>query len=192
MADDQRRAFPKNLYGGTAPHVDSETSKAAAQLGMKAALATRQRVLDFITERGADGATDEEMQLILKMNPNTQRPRRRELVLLELVFDSGNRRKTSTGAWSNIWVTANYASSEVKQFKLKDDYYMVLDWWRQQPEGATEKEATAGCGKSRHFVHRAKKAMALQGKLVKAGKIRVEDDGGGHWEQRWKVAEEGK
>lgn len=63
----------------------------------------RQRIYAFLVERGEDGATDEEMQGWLDMNPSTQRPRRIELVTSGQVYDSGLTRKTLSGRSATVW-----------------------------------------------------------------------------------------
>jgi hypothetical protein len=52
------------------------------------------------------GATDEEMQRVLAMFANTQRPRRRELQLWGYITDSGRTRLTKSGRAAVVWVLA--------------------------------------------------------------------------------------
>lgn len=80
---------------------DSETSEAAAESMKPDAATLRGQVLEFI--RQANGATDEETQQGLRMNPSTQRPRRVELVERLLVRDGGKKRRTSSGRWAVVW-----------------------------------------------------------------------------------------
>lgn len=83
----------------------SATSQAAAKsMKGRKSDAMRQRVYAFLVERGAEGATDEEMQGWLDMNPSTQRPRRIELVATGQVVDSGKVRKTLSGRSATVWV----------------------------------------------------------------------------------------
>lgn len=82
--------------------VGSDTSQAAAEAIEDSAANLRARVLGFLIETG--GATDEEVQLGLDMNPSTVRPRRGELVKMGRVKDSGQRRKTRSGRWAVVWV----------------------------------------------------------------------------------------
>jgi hypothetical protein len=84
----------------------SETSKVAAQRIRGGANTLRQRVLTFIIERGSFGATDEEIQAGTGLKCQTETPRRRELVQLGLVVDSGRRRPTSSGRPATVWVMA--------------------------------------------------------------------------------------
>lgn len=64
----------------------------------------RRKVLDHIRSSGERGATDEEMQESLGMNPSTQRPRRVELVEGGWVVDSGRRRATRAKREAVVWV----------------------------------------------------------------------------------------
>lgn len=65
--------------------------------------AQRRRVLEHLQALGAGGATDEEMQIVLGLNPSAQRPRRVELVDAGLVRDSGRTRKTTSGRNAIVW-----------------------------------------------------------------------------------------
>lgn len=82
----------------------SATSLAAARRVNPPSAQMRLTVLRFIEQRGALGATDEEIQNGLTMNPSTQRPRRIELVNLGLVADSGCTRRTRSGRAATVWV----------------------------------------------------------------------------------------
>lgn len=83
------------------PH--SETSWEAS-IAIGAHLGPQQkRILEFLHRCGAFGATDGEMQDILKMNPSTQRPRRIELCQRGLVEDSGGTRYTGARRRATVW-----------------------------------------------------------------------------------------
>lgn len=84
----------------------SETSRAAAVEIKPDASSLRRKVLAYLEERGKWGATDEEMQRGLDMPPNTQRPRRVELVTAGSVEDSGRQRKTLSGRNAVVWVAS--------------------------------------------------------------------------------------
>lgn len=84
----------------------SATSRAAADSIGPEADTLRRRVLAFLQARGLEGATDEEIQLGLGMNPSTQRPRRIELVEQGRVRDSGSTRRTRSNRRAVVWVTA--------------------------------------------------------------------------------------
>jgi len=82
----------------------SATSRAAAIEISKKLNPLQLAVLAFVVQRGALGATDEEIQNGLTMNPSTQRPRRIELERKGLVADSGTTRKTKAGRPAVVWV----------------------------------------------------------------------------------------
>lgn len=74
----------------------SRTSMQAADSLTPATLNAMQlRVYEFLLERGAIGATDEEMQNGIPMPASTQRPRRVELKDKGLVVECGTRRMAS-------------------------------------------------------------------------------------------------
>lgn len=79
----------------------SETSREAAKKIEPALGPLQAKVLAYL--RVLDGATDEEMQRDLALNPSTQRPRRIELVEKGLVMDSGRKAKTASGRLATIW-----------------------------------------------------------------------------------------
>lgn len=84
----------------------SETSSAAADEIAHDVSRLRRLVLDFLLAIGPDGATDEEMQSGIPMAPNTQRPRRIELVNQGLVKDSGQKRRTNSGRFAVVWIAS--------------------------------------------------------------------------------------
>ena len=88
------------------PH--SATSKAAALSAEPAAGTKRGILLAYLRGRGAEGATDEEMQLLVPMGQNTQRPRRIELVHGRFVIDSGKTRKTAGGDAAVVCVAIEF------------------------------------------------------------------------------------
>ena len=102
-----RRDF-RDMYRGQAPHqAHSDTStSAAAALAEERRNTLRAAVLAHITASAKHGATDEEMQVALEMDGNTERPRRRELQLGGLIVDSGRRRPTEKNRQAVVWVTA--------------------------------------------------------------------------------------
>jgi hypothetical protein len=81
----------------------SDTSKLAAFSMQAAAETQRGEVLRYLITR-ADGATDEEIQDALQMNPSAERPRRVELVRLKFIYDSGYRRVTRSGRFAVVWL----------------------------------------------------------------------------------------
>ncbi len=90
----------------TTPFVrQSETSRQAAHRIADVAPTIKSQVLRFIESRGERGATDEEMQTTLQLDPSTQRPRRRELQLAGVIRNSGDFRKTKSGRLATVWIT---------------------------------------------------------------------------------------
>ena len=82
---------------------ESATSlEASASLTPETMSALQRRVLEFIASRGEEGATDEECQSELGMNPSTQRPRRGELANAGLIVKSG-KRLTSSQKRATVW-----------------------------------------------------------------------------------------
>ena len=77
------------------------TSRLAAESIKPTASTLRAKVYAYIRDSG--GATDDEVQVGLNMNPSTQRPRRVELVEACLVRASAVRRKTRSGREAVVW-----------------------------------------------------------------------------------------
>jgi hypothetical protein len=101
--DDTTKLF-SSPAGCIAPYVrGSETSAAAAaSLTPETMSVLQRRVLEFISSRGEEGATDEECQRELGMNPSTQRPRRGELANAGLIVEAGTR-LTSSRRRATVW-----------------------------------------------------------------------------------------
>lgn len=96
--------YPGELYNGTAPCVaGSDTSAAAAEQITTGAGTLRERVRRYLVSWGAHGATDDEIEHALALRHQTASARRRELVLLGLVRDSGVRRRTRSGRNATVW-----------------------------------------------------------------------------------------
>jgi hypothetical protein len=93
----------------------SPTSVAAAEAIKPAASGDRVRIALWLRLCGEEGATDEEIQHGLQMNPSTQRPRRVELVRAGLVADSGRTRKTNSGCKAVVWVTTSNNYDQVNK-----------------------------------------------------------------------------
>lgn len=107
-----------DLFGGLPPFErDSETSRAAAlsQIGVTGKMRTR--VLKLLREYGAAGLIDEQIGEILDMGLNTVRPRRRELVLLHLVVDSGRQRLTRSARRATVWIPASDLPDPPEEFQ---------------------------------------------------------------------------
>lgn len=62
-----------------------------------------------------DGLTDEQMSTLSRIAPNSQRPRRVELVEAGWVVDSGERRETIGGSEAIVWVTSTEAVERLSQ-----------------------------------------------------------------------------
>ena len=86
----------------------STTSTAAAVAIEDKAGTLRRKVRDYLLSCGAEGATDEQIQNALQMNPSTQRPRRIELVEARKVLDSGKQRKTLSGRAATVWIASEF------------------------------------------------------------------------------------
>ena len=97
--DPSRNSIGKHQRPGDA----AETQIESAVLVLPASGTQRRWVLDWIRVQGEHGATDEEIQLGLGMNPSTQRPRRVELVEGGWIEDSGKLRKTRSGRNAVVW-----------------------------------------------------------------------------------------
>jgi hypothetical protein len=79
------------------------TSDLASTRIRGAAPALRDRVLAHIDSRGSGCSTDEEGEAVLAMRHQTYSARRRELVMLGMVQDSGQRRPTTSGRPAAVW-----------------------------------------------------------------------------------------
>jgi hypothetical protein len=90
----------------------SPTSREAAFFAEGFSGVAREQVFLQIVKRG--GATDEEIQEAIRMNPSTERPRRVELVEARLIENSGHTRPTSSGMDAAIWIATGrpYVTSE--------------------------------------------------------------------------------
>ena len=93
------------VYSPPAQRHSVTSMQAADALDATRLNALHRQVLAFLRQRGALGATDEEMQLGIPMAPSTQRPRRIELQKRGLVVEAGTR-KTSSGRNACVWRVA--------------------------------------------------------------------------------------
>lgn len=91
---------PGTLTGADHP----ETSFAAAARVLGKSGSGRRRVMELLASYDL---TDEEMASMLHMSPNTQRPRRVELVDNGYVVATGERRQTISGARSIVWTATD-------------------------------------------------------------------------------------
>ena len=97
-------------YGRPPSQRHSPTSVAAAEQVEPHAGTLRARVLEEIRRHGADGATDENVQDALWINPSTERPRRIECVEAGLVIDSGRTRPTRSGRAAAVWIAKEFSN----------------------------------------------------------------------------------
>lgn len=98
--------FCANTIGKFQREGQSSTSKQAAIEASTVTGAARSAVYQYVQECGHQGATDEEVQRGLGMNPSTQRPRRVELVEAGAIVDSGVKRPTASGRDAVVWVAS--------------------------------------------------------------------------------------
>lgn len=89
----------------------SETSRAAAEAIEPDISTLRGQVLAFIRACGAEGATDDEVQVALNMNPSTQRPRRIELWGMGLVSRTDRTRPTRSRREAHVWIATKEKAS---------------------------------------------------------------------------------
>lgn len=88
-------------------HDHPETSYAAANSVRLCTGTARRRVMQLLADAFANigyGLSDEEIQEALGMSPNTERPRRVELVRAGYVMDSNCRTTTMSGREAILWV----------------------------------------------------------------------------------------
>jgi hypothetical protein len=91
-------ATPLPATNGTA------TSSDAASRMEPIAGSMRATVLEYVRNCATHGATDEEMQVALEMNPSTQRPRRQELEKMGFIARTERTRLTKSGRHAVIFV----------------------------------------------------------------------------------------
>jgi len=103
--DHDDNAIHRQPYGGKPPfEKTSDTSKAASESVIGAAVSIRLRVLHLIVQTRSHGATDDEIEEALGLRHQTASARRRELVLNGRVEDSGLRRNTRSGRSATVWI----------------------------------------------------------------------------------------
>jgi hypothetical protein len=81
------------------------SAEARASLTPEVMNAQQRKVFDYIRDQGEHGATDEECQRGLEMNPSSQRPRRGELADAGLIVVAG-KRMTSANKRATVWRAA--------------------------------------------------------------------------------------
>ena len=98
-------------YNNKTPFVaGSETSEEAAKSLYSGPI--RERVHKIIESMDCLGATDEELERRLNMKHQTVSARRRELVLMGRVKDSGVKRRTTSGRKAVVWIACEEPPQE--------------------------------------------------------------------------------
>lgn len=82
----------------------TKTSRAAAHAIRESAATQRHRVLVFIVGQGERGATNDEIEVALRMLTPSVCGRRRELDQQGLIRDTGTTRPTRHGCRASVWV----------------------------------------------------------------------------------------
>ena len=91
-------------YGGMPPHNKTDTSYEAALSMLDSAENLRAKVWRFVRLSRERGVTCEEVELALSLRGRSASARLRELVLLNAIRDSGNRRVASSGRRQRVYV----------------------------------------------------------------------------------------
>lgn len=86
-------------------HNGTDTSRAAAASMVQHAPAIRARILDFITSRGVNGASCDEIEQELGISHQCSSARLTELRKNVDVIDMGERRVTRSGRKAIVWVS---------------------------------------------------------------------------------------
>jgi hypothetical protein len=89
------------------------TSLAVYQKTLPKFGSNRAKVYQLILDKQEYGATDQELQAILKMPGDTLRPTRLSLFKDELIYDSGKTRQNPNGNECIVWL-----ASDIKQIGL--------------------------------------------------------------------------
>jgi hypothetical protein len=100
--DEQAKRFV-SIFGGSQCREASLAAKASLTPDVLNAM--QRRVYEFIRDQGETGATDEECQRALAMNPSSQRPRRGELAEGGLIIEGGTR-PTASKRKATVWRVA--------------------------------------------------------------------------------------
>jgi hypothetical protein len=82
------------------------TSIAAAHKVLPKTGSLRRKVYEYILNQGLRGATDQEMEMSLKIDGNTIRPTRISLVKDGFILDTGTTRKNQHGNDCIVWRSA--------------------------------------------------------------------------------------
>jgi len=91
-------------YGGRAPFVKgSETSEDAADSIESVRHSIKEKVRRFFVHSGIYGATDDEIELSLRLRHQTASARRRELELSGHIVKTGRKRPTRSGRSAGVY-----------------------------------------------------------------------------------------
>jgi len=86
------------------PHQAGNAPSAAAAASIKSVRTSiHQQIITYLMSK-PNGATDQMMQDDIGIEPNTQRPRRRELQEGNIIKDSGRTAATRSGRKATLWV----------------------------------------------------------------------------------------
>lgn len=94
------------------PHNGSDTSRAAAKSAASKALRQRERILQFIRDRGDHGDTREEFELATGISGNTTRPRGRALCKAGLIRETSCTRRTAAGSAARVLIAVGKAERD--------------------------------------------------------------------------------
>ena len=100
------------LFSDPARSGAAGTQLAAAVAVYPGSGTARRKVLDFIGLRRDQGATDEEIEIELRMRHQTASARRNELTADGWIEDSGRRRPTTSGREAVVWVLSDLARGQ--------------------------------------------------------------------------------
>lgn len=103
--DEQTKRFVSGVSERDAELCRQASAAAKASLSVETLRSMQRRVYEFIRDQGENGATDEECQRGLEMNPSSQRPRRGELADAGLIVVAGTR-PTSSRRKATVWRVA--------------------------------------------------------------------------------------
>lgn len=101
MSEDQLALFEAHTITG---QFHPDTSHQAAERVYLRSGTCRRRVLQALLARPM---TDEEVQMVLAMGANTERPRRVELCRAGYVEATEERRRSYAGCWSVVWTVTD-------------------------------------------------------------------------------------
>jgi len=113
-----------DLYDGTPPHADGDTSYAAAVEIEEHVYSLRRRILKEMLGAGA-GLTCDEIEVLLRMRHQTASARIRELVLLNKLQDSGHRRETRSGRQARVYVGTDRLLQMVKTTAVDTETHLI-------------------------------------------------------------------